>query len=195
MFHVKHFQTYRDLLTQWQERVKLVAPSTLADAETRHFADSAQLADHVPQSATIADLGSGAGFPGLVLALLRPDLTVHLIESDGRKAAFLKHVSRETSAGATVHIARLESLYNAITPDIITARALAPLNALCGMILPWAQENLGLQALFLKGAKAEEEISAARQAYDFAVDIFPSATATDGRILRLTKLCAKADSA
>ncbi|HBH26985.1 MAG TPA: 16S rRNA (guanine(527)-N(7))-methyltransferase RsmG [Rhodospirillaceae bacterium] len=188
-FHVKHFAAYAALLRRWQGVMNLVAPSTLADIEARHFADSAQLAPLIPPGAVVADLGSGAGFPGMVLALLRPDLTVHLIESDTKKAAFLKSVSRETlCAGAQVHACRVESLYDAITPDVVTARALAPLPKLCVLTEPWVRQNPALIALFMKGKTAREEIRQAETVWRFALDFVPSATATDGAILRLTRL-------
>ena len=191
MFHVKHFAAYRDALLDWQGRVNLVAPSTLPDLEARHFADSAQLAPLIPTGATVADIGSGAGFPGLVLALARPDLVVHLIESDGRKAAFLAHVSRETSAGAVVHAARAQALYSVLAPDVVTARAVAPLAQLCRAVLPWAWANPGLIAVFPKGARWAQEVADARKKFTFGCEAVPSQTAADARILRLTNLCTK----
>lgn len=101
---------YERLLKKWQNTINLVGPSTLSEAKKRHFEDSLQLLKHIPVAAkTLYDLGSGAGFPGLVLAMAKPDLDVHLIESDARKCQFLKTVSRETETPVTVHNQRIES--------------------------------------------------------------------------------------
>jgi len=134
------------------------------------------------------DIGSGAGFPGLVLAMLRPDLKVHLIESDHRKCTFLSTVSRETMTPAVIYNERIESLSTEIIPDIITARALAPLDKLLGYALPWAIKNPALILLLLKGEKAENEITTARQNFDFTLAECPSRTDKAARILRITEL-------
>lgn len=182
-------KAYQALLLKWQKAVNLVSPGTLEAAWERHFLDSAQVADYLPDGAfTLADLGSGAGFPGLVLAILRPDVDVHLIESDDKKGQFLKNVSRETLSPVTVHTARIEDAYDVVTPDIITARALASLDKLLTLCWPWAEENPALQMVFMKGEKAEEEIAAARTAFDFDCETFPSVTDGKARILRISSL-------
>ena len=127
-------QTYVTLLKKWQPRINLIGPKTLRDIWVRHVQDSAQLLDHLPpilqeqtgqnqpsnQARRLVDFGSGAGFPGLVLAILRPDLDVHLVESDQRKGAFLREVARETGAKITLHSQRIEKL-KPLDAHIITA--------------------------------------------------------------------------
>ncbi|MCF8495032.1 MAG: 16S rRNA (guanine(527)-N(7))-methyltransferase RsmG [Alphaproteobacteria bacterium] len=167
---MEKLRIYHDLLLKWQKAVNLVSPGTLEDAWGRHFADSAQILDFLPPAPTkavLADLGSGAGFPGLVLALLRPDLEVHLIESDERKGQFLKTVSRETRACTLVHTQRIEAMGADISPDIATARALAPLETLLGYCAPWAEKKPDMAMIFLKGRTAAEEIAMARKSWHF----------------------------
>lgn len=185
----ERLEHYKALLLKWQKAVNLVSPATLESAWERHFLDSAQLLPFMPDGpAVVADLGSGAGFPGLVLAILRPDLEVHLIESDDKKGQFMKTVSRETQAGATVHTVRVEACYERVSPTIVTARALASLDKLLGFCLPWTEKNPDLQMVFLKGEKAEEEIAAARTLYDFACEISSSITNPEARILKIFSL-------
>lgn len=187
-------EQYLALLHKWQKAINLVSPATLPEAWERHILDSAQLAALIPAGArTLFDLGSGAGFPGMVLAVLRPELAVHLIESDQRKCAFLQTVSRETGTPVTVHNSRIEALAAPpAVPDVVTARALAPLPALLAYAAPWAALNPDLTLLFLKGGQAEVEVTEAQEGYDFSLESFPSATGADGRILRLTGLTARA---
>ena len=207
---MEKLEIYHALLFKWQKAINLVAPSTLQDSWQRHFADSAQLAQHISESTkTVADLGSGAGFPGLVLAIMRPDIEVHLVESDERKAQFLRTVSRETTAGCVIHNCRIEDLIkNVIStpdtdpglgdpglgmtaklqPDLITARALASLKELCAYILPWAEGNPALEMLFLKGENAQAEIKEASAIYDFDHSSIPSLTAEKSTIVHLKAL-------
>lgn len=182
---------YEALLRKWQTSVNLVGPETLADAKTRHFADSAQLAAHIPADAkTLFDLGSGAGFPGMVLAMLRPDLDVHLIESDGKKCSFLRTVSRETSTHVTIHNERIEGLSVATlpVPDIITARALAPLDGLLDYAWPLICLNPSIFLLFLKGEKTETEIREAQQHYKFSFQTYKSATTDKGHVVEIKNI-------
>lgn len=176
-------EVYHALLLKWQKAINLVSPATLDQAWERHFADSAQLTEWIGFDAQIADLGSGAGFPGMVLAMLRPDLDMHLIESDERKAQFLKTVSRETSIPVTIHNARIEKTLPALAPDIITARAFAPLNDILEICRPALAVNPALQVVLLKGKKAVEEIAAAQKSFAFDVKDHPSETDPGGRIL------------
>lgn len=169
-----------DLLRRWQKRINLVGAATLADPWRRHMLDSAQLAPLIPEGARVADLGSGAGFPGLVLAILRGD-PVDLIESDARKAAFLREAVRETGAPAEVHNARAESLD--LTADTVVARACAPLDRLLGLALPLLAP--GGICLFLKGARVEEEVEVAQARWRFAVRRHRSRSAPDGVLLEL----------
>lgn len=180
---------YLALLEKWQAKINLVSRATLANAWQRHVVDSAQLWPLIPEDAkTITDLGSGAGFPGLVLAILgkgREGFKVHLIESDARKCAFLREVSRETSAPADIHNARIEAM--APWPsDVVTARALAPLEKLLPLAAPFQAE--GGIALFLKGKAAESELTAARAWGTFETEVIPSRTDAEGAVIKLSRL-------
>ena len=177
---------YRDLLLRWNARINLISGDTAAEVDQRHIADCAQLQPLLPERGPIADLGSGAGLPGLVLAILRPEREIHLIESDKRKAAFLIEASAQLKlAMVRVHACRAE---NAKLPPLsaITARALAPLAAL----LPHAAKFLapGGVALFPKGRTAEKELTEAAQDWHFTLERFPSATSPEATILRLSNI-------
>ncbi len=180
---------YHAHLLKWQKAINLVSPKTIGDAWHRHFVDSAQINDLLPENCRILfDFGSGAGFPALVLAILRPDIDVHMVESDERKGQFLRTVSRETKTPVHIHTCRIENLETEAMPDVISARALASLNDLCSYALPYAQKNPDLELLFLKGAQAYEEIEIARQSYDFDVESQPSMTDPAASILRIMGL-------
>ena len=144
-------EIYERLLRKWQVKINLVGPSTLDQIWWRHFADSAQLLAFATDARMWVDLGSGGGFPGLVLALLlkkTANAEVTLVESDSRKAAFLREVSRETSAPAVVLNQRMEAL-DIARPDVVTSRALAPVATLAETIRPWLDK--GTTGLFLAG--------------------------------------------
>ena len=160
----------------------LVGPNTLADLWTRHIADSLQLAD-LSEGESWADVGSGAGFPGLVIALARPERRVTLIESDGRKCAFLRQVVRLTSAHVEICNARAEAVFETLAPDVVTARAVAPL----GRLLDLCSSPLmaGATGLFPKGRNWAAELTEARESWRFAADVVPSRTDVEGRILRI----------
>jgi 16S rRNA (guanine527-N7)-methyltransferase len=173
--------TYLDLLQRWQRAVNLVGASTLADPWRRHILDCAQVVDHVPAGAeTVIDLGSGAGLPGLVLALLGVG-GVQLVESDQRKAQFLREAARVTQAPVVVHAARIEQL--GLCGDVVTARALAPLPRL----LELAARVLRPQGvcLFLKGEQVQRELTAARQSWHMQADIVRSRSGSKGVLLKL----------
>jgi 16S rRNA (guanine527-N7)-methyltransferase len=176
---------YQDLLLRWQSMLNLVSASTLPHLWTRHFADSAQLRDLAPNALRWADLGSGGGFPGLVIAILlagkAEEAQVHLIERDKRKAAFLQTVSRETGAAAVVHAAPIEGVLSTLgETEMITSRAVAPLAELIDWSMPVLRA--GATGLFLKGRTAEQEIAAAA---DPSLDLstLPSRTDPSGRIV------------
>ena len=173
---------YESLLKKWQKTINLVGPKTLDDSWNRHFLDSAQLRPLLPESVKVLiDLGSGAGFPGLVLAILGvPE--VHLIESDVRKCAFLREAARATGAPVTVHNKRIEAVQG-LRADVVTARALAPLTEL----LDWAAPFLGEDgvALFLKGQNVEDELTATTKYWKMRTERFDSVTDPSGSILRL----------
>ncbi len=177
------FAVYADLLLRWQRVMNLVGPSTLGQIWTRHIADSAQLHALAPTAWRWADLGSGAGFPGMVIAIHlrgRPDAAVHLIESNTRKCAFLREVARECDAPAFIHNARAEDVLPGLRDiDILTARAVAPLPRLLEMgKLPLSR---GASGLFLK---SEGEIGAADLHFQqVRCSILPSKTSRDGRIV------------
>lgn len=174
---------YVALVEKWQKRVNLVSASTLPDIWNRHIWDSAQLAPLIPEdTACILDVGSGAGFPGLVLAALC-DAECHLVESDQKKAVFLQTVIRETGIRATIHNSRIESL-PPIDPTIITARALAPLDRL--LVLLEGQMRPGTRCLFLKGEQAKAELSALETRQDIAHHLHPSLTNPQAFVIDLT---------
>jgi len=164
---------YVALVEKWQKRVNLVSASTLPDIWMRHIWDSAQLVPLIPsETGRILDVGSGAGFPGLVLAALC-DAECHLVESDQKKAIFLQTVIRETGIRATIHNKRAESLPS-LEPDIITARALAPLEKLLDLLA--VQLRPGTRCLFLKGEQAEAELQTIDCRQDISYKLHPSLT-------------------
>ena len=173
---------YADLLAAWNRRVNLVGRSTLADLWRRHMLDSAQLLPLIPKSAqTLVDFGSGAGFPGLVLAILgAPD--VHLVESNARKCAFLREAARAADASVTVHNRRIES-GSTVPADVVTARALAPLSVLVTYAKPYLRPNS--ICLFLKGAEVDRELTEIRNISSIRENLYPSRTDTEGVIVRL----------
>jgi len=174
---------YVALVKKWQQRVNLVSASTLPDIWMRHIWDSAQLAPLVPASTgRILDVGSGAGFPGLVLAALC-DAELHLVESDQKKAVFLQTVIRETGIRAIVHNRRIESL-PPIGAGIVTARALASLDRLLELLE--AQLVPGTRGLFLKGARAEAELVALDTRSDIIRRLHPSLTNPEAFVIDLT---------
>lgn len=184
---LERLSNYHDLLLKWGARINLVSRATLDDAWTRHFADSAQIFDLAPPDARVwADLGSGAGFPGLVVAMLaaelRPSLRVRLIEADQRKAAFLRTVARETGIDADIVADRIESA-SPSNADVVSARALAPLADLLAM----AERHLlpGGVCLFPKGARYRDEIAEALETYTFDCENYPSKTDADSVILKI----------
>lgn len=181
---------YCALLLKWQEKINLISPTTTKDAWIRHFEDSLQLLTRLPDSGRLYDLGSGAGFPGLVLAIARPDLEVTLVESDSKKCAFLQTVSRETGARVRILNSRIEAaVLSEPAPDILTARALAGLSELLDYTAPWIATNSALMAFFPKGASHLAELEAAKAAgWVFDLDDWRSKTDSAARILRLQNI-------
>ena len=175
-------ETYAAMLVQWQHHVNLVSTASLADIWRRHFLDSAQLHGLMPVAArTVVDLGSGAGFPGLVLAIMGGP-TVHLVESNGRKCAFLGEVNRATDAGAVIHNTRVADL-EPLTSDVVTARAFAPLPRLLGAAQPLLAED-GM-CLILKGRKVNEELTESAKTWIMRTTRFDSSSSPSGTILKL----------
>ena len=163
---------YLELLHKWQKSINLVGPNTLADAWRRHILDSAQLFAHIDNpNDLVCDLGSGAGFPGLVLAMMGAKNIV-LMESNQKKCSFLGEVIRQTGCSATVFNGRIEDYPEPNTANFITARALAPLDDLCGWSYPLLAP--GGKCLFLKGETYEQELTLCQKKWNMEVKIHPS---------------------
>jgi 16S rRNA (guanine527-N7)-methyltransferase len=181
----ERLNTYADLLRKWQRSINLVGPRTIDDLWNRHFTDSAQLLPLIPPSARVlVDFGSGAGFPGLVLAILGV-AEVHLIESDQRKATFLREVARATGTPVTVHAKRIEQVAP-FPADVVSARALAPLGDLLGFAAPFLHPDS--LCLFPKGQMAEDELTAASRIWNINVDRIQSVTDPSATILRISQV-------
>jgi len=184
---MERLRAYEALLKKWNPAINLVAKSTLDQAWTRHFLDSAQVFGLAPKGARHwADLGSGGGFPGMVIAILAaeraPDMAVTLVESDQRKATFLQSVAREVGVDASVIAERIE-VVPPLGAGVLSARALAPLTALLG----FAERHLaeGGAALFQKGAQHDAEIAEALASWRFKVQKTPSKTDTNAVTLSI----------
>jgi 16S rRNA (guanine527-N7)-methyltransferase len=234
---IERLETYAALLRQWQKVVNLVAPGTLDAVWHRHFADSAQILRLAPEARSWVDLGSGAGFPGLVIAILlaaspsprslrgegrgegrqqTPEQAaaphpsplpteewgegtgwepphVTLIESDSRKSAFLREVARKTGITVDILSTRIELAATQVkleSPEVVMARALAPLDRLLGLAAPLSSPST--VGIFLKGRDAAAEVETARKTWDFAVEMVPSITEPTGRIVVVRNLNPKA---
>jgi 16S rRNA (guanine527-N7)-methyltransferase len=175
-------QAYLDLLARWQKRINLVGASTLHDPWRRHVLDSAQIAPHLPPGRpTLVDLGSGAGFPGLVLAILT-DADVVLVEADARKCAFLSEAGRVAEARVKILNQRMEALA-AGSADVVTARACAPLIRLLAVAHPVLRA--GGTALFLKGRTAGAELTQARKRWKMSATLIPSVSDASGAIVNV----------
>jgi 16S rRNA (guanine527-N7)-methyltransferase len=181
---------YVDLLLQWQAKTNLVASSTLPNLWTRHISDSLQLLALAPDAKTWVDLGSGGGFPGVVLACAMvdtPGVMVHLVERNARKAAFLREALRITGAAGTVHLADIgDSVDSLPSPvDCVTARAVAPLHQLVGFAEPLVGK--GAKALFLKGQDVEAELTEATKYWKLTPRLHASLTG-QGWIVELDRI-------
>jgi 16S rRNA (guanine527-N7)-methyltransferase len=196
----ERFEIWRALLVDWNARINLVGGSTLADFWRRHALDSAQIVDLVPDTESPrtsprrwVDLGSGAGFPGLAVALAlegagRTD-EVHLVESNQKKAAFLREAVRATGSRAVVRAMRVEALAALSAPerfDVVVARACAPLTRLLGYASSlWKDDSVGV---FLKGREAEAELTLAAKSWRFQFDLQPSRSDPFGRVVLIERL-------
>ncbi|MDB5362432.1 MAG: rRNA ((527)-N(7))-methyltransferase RsmG [Rhodospirillales bacterium] len=172
---------YVALLTKWNAKINLVGPATLPDVWRRHILDSAQIHGQVAQAGVLVDLGSGAGLPGLILAILGGP-QVHLIESDARKCAFLHEAARVTATPITIHNKRIEAA-PAIEADIVTARALAPLAQLLDHAVRFLKPTG--KCVFLKGARQGDELTEARKTWHMSVTERPSLSDPSGVILEV----------
>jgi 16S rRNA (guanine527-N7)-methyltransferase len=182
---------YIDLLREWQAKTNLVAPSTLPHLWTRHISDSLQLLALAPSARRWADLGSGGGFPGIVLACVladKPDTMVHLIERNAKKAAFLREALRVTGSPGTVHLAEIGDSVDRIsdTVDCVTARAVAPLHQLIGFAEPLVRQ--GAKALFLKGQDVEAELTESTKYWNISPHLHSSRTGGHGWIVELDRI-------
>jgi 16S rRNA (guanine527-N7)-methyltransferase len=179
------------LLRTWQAKTNLVSRSTLPTVWTRHIADSIQLLAFAPSARVWVDLGSGGGFPGVVLACAltgTPDAHVHLIERNAKKAAFLRQALRATGAPGTVHLADIENSVDRIAGpvDCVTARAVAPLHKLVGFAEPLVKK--GAKALFLKGQDVEAELTEATKYWNIEPLLYASRAGGDGWIVELNRI-------
>jgi 16S rRNA (guanine527-N7)-methyltransferase len=182
---------YADLLVRWNTKTNLIGRSTVDDLWRRHFLDSAQLWDLLPNPVpALVDMGSGAGFPGLVLAIMGASST-HLIEGDHKKAAFLREAARVAGAAVTVHACRTEAV-KGIKAGIITARALAPLTELLALAAPFSSHET--VHLYPKGQNLEAELTATHKIWTMEVEKFTSRTDPAATILRLSEVRRVGDS-
>lgn len=191
---LERLETFLARLEKWQAKINLVGRGSLADPWRRHILDSAQLGPLLPpDTRSIADIGSGAGFPGLVLALIDlpggPD--VHLIESNQRKCAFLREVNRATGAGAVIHHCRIENLSN-LSVDVATARGVAPLTKLLQFAVPILKKNG--KCFFLKGKKWQDELTKAKKDWNMEESYIPSLSDSSGMVIKLEALSRRHDS-
>jgi 16S rRNA (guanine527-N7)-methyltransferase len=180
-------ERFRALLAEWNEKMNLVGPATLEAFWNRHAWDSAQLLRLTPEALRWADLGAGAGLPGLVLAILgkgRPGFHVDLVESMAKRCRFLSEVVGELDLPATVRHERAENLQLAV--DIVTARACAPLARLLGYARPYLRA--GALGLFLKGQDVAAELEEASRCWDLDADTVPSLSDPRGQIVRVRRL-------
>ena len=190
---LQRLQVLTGLLGRWKDTVNLVGPGTLDDPWRRHLLDSAQLARFLPPAAAnVADIGSGAGFPGLVLAIMARGgpCRYHLVESNERRAAFLIEANRLTQAGAIIHNSRIEKLPS-LHADVIVARAVAPLTK----VLEYAilHLNKGGQCLFLKGRKWREELTEAQKSWIMKESNMSSLSDSSGVVLKLEDISRRDD--
>ncbi len=182
---------YVALLLEWQSKTNLVAPSTLTNFWTRHISDSLQLLTLAPDAKIWTDLGSGGGFPGVVLACAMadvPDAMVHLVERNAKKAAFLREALRVSGARGTIHLTEITDYVDSLKGpvDCITARAVAPLNILLRLAEPVVRQ--GAKALFLKGQDVELELTEATKYWKIEPRLHPSRTSEHGWIVELGKM-------
>jgi 16S rRNA (guanine527-N7)-methyltransferase len=184
-------ETYVELLLRWQQTTNLISPATIPHIWTRHVADSLQLVDLVPDGTTWVDLGSGGGFPGIPVACVlaeKPGAKVHLVESNGKKAAFLREAIRATGVPAQVHAERIEKFVESHvnSVDVVSARALAPLKSLCDQAFPLIER--GAIGLFPKGLDVETELTEASKYWKLEAEKVPSKTSPDGCVVIVRNL-------
>lgn len=182
-------EQYRAILTEWNQRINLVGPSALATFWGRHAFDSAQLLKLAQHRRVWADLGAGAGFPGIVLAILLKEVSgsrVHLIDSQAKRTRFLSEVVEKLSLPAVVHTGRAEKIDPPEGLEIVTARAFAPMSKLLQFAYPYLRP--GVVGLFLKGRDVENELATALQTWNFQGTLHPSLSNPSGRIVQIERL-------
>ncbi|MBI0177200.1 16S rRNA (guanine(527)-N(7))-methyltransferase RsmG [Bartonella apis] len=181
---------FEEAVKKWQSHINLIANATLPELWTRHILDSAQIAALQPQAKNWCDIGSGGGFPGIVTAILLKEQSgfhIDLVESNSKKAAFLRSVSAEFNLPATVHTCRIENSYIHIKkPEIITSRALASLEKLFELTQPWFEQ--GATALFQKGRDYKKEIAEAEKNWKFDFEVHQSKIDEHSVILEISKI-------
>jgi len=182
---IKNFEIYIDMLIKWNKRINLVSSSTVKTAWFRHVLDSAQIYSYLPKKTkSLIDFGSGAGFPGMVMALIGVP-KVHLVESKTKKAEFLYAVCNATGADVQIHNSRIESLASRKF-DVITARALAPLTKLLEYGFNFSNKN-SVQ-LYLKGRNVETELTQAKKKWNMDLQSHQSVTDPESRVLSISKV-------
>lgn len=181
---------FEALFRKWSSAINLASPSTLADLWSRHILDSAQVFPLAPDAKRWLDLGSGGGFPGIVTACFLkevPGASIDLVESAGKKAAFLRTAAGQLTVPARVSSARIEAMWDKIeVPDVVTARALASLNDLFVLAEPWLTR--GAKALFQKGRDYQREIDESRVGWSFDLIQHESAIDKASVILEISNL-------
>lgn len=188
---LERLSVFLDLLAKWQRRINLVSRESLGDPWRRHLLDSAQLAPLLPdRPARLIDIGSGAGFPGLVLAVVATR-RVDLVEADGRKCIFLREAARLIQADVVVHNQRVEALQD-VAADVVLARGCAPLPTLLAYM--HRLRARGGYGLFLKGARVAAELTEAEKAWMMRVTSIPSRSDPSGTILKIEDLQRRDDS-
>ncbi len=191
----ERLEHFVNIFKKWNATTNLVAPSTLGDLWSRHIADSAQIFQLSRVPKIWVDLGSGGGFPGIVTAIFMAELDdgwVHLVESNNKKAGFLRSALRETGARGTVHPVRIEAAPPAIGRcDAISARALAELDLLFKYVEPWTEKNENLRCYFNKGRDYEAEVQKARGRWDFDLLRHQSSVEASSVVLEITHLASK----
>lgn len=179
------FERLENLIRLWNPKINLVSKTTIEDLRTRHIADSLQVAEAAEHCDTWADLGSGGGFPGLVVAICKPEADVVLVEADQRKAVFLRRAVGELGLNARVVSSRIEEI-EPLRSDVISARALAPLEKLIPLALRHGRPDT--RYVFPKGARFREEIEIARRSWRFEIDVRPSRIDKEAAILIMERI-------
>lgn len=193
---IERLDIYADLLIKWQKRINLVGPSTIETLWMRHFGDSLELLEHLPQTAkSWLDIGTGAGFPGLVMAIcgFSEGVSVDLVESNAKKCAFLREVARQTNVLATVHNLRIESIDSQairdMNPEIVSARALAPLDLLLNLAeKPLEQGAIGV---FPRGQDVDGELTGCSKYWNIEAEVKARAYDLPGKVLIVHKCTRK----